>query len=130
MKYGHFSADGREYIVTDPALPGPWSNYLTNGRYCAFLSPHGRGYAFWRDPFLHGITRWTPVDTAVPCREVYVRDEESGEYWSLNWEPDKPDYEAWQCRIGQGYNRLTALDEAFKVLDTRDCCHKSSFQEG
>ncbi|MCK4475650.1 MAG: hypothetical protein KAU16_02890, partial [Methanophagales archaeon] len=45
---GKFSADGKEYIITDPRTPKPWVNYLTNGRYCTFMSHTGGGYTFWK----------------------------------------------------------------------------------
>ena len=31
-RYGHFSEDGREYVVTDPRPPRPWTNVIANER--------------------------------------------------------------------------------------------------
>ena len=28
MKYGHFDLENKEYVITDPATPAPWANYL------------------------------------------------------------------------------------------------------
>ncbi|MEK7375940.1 MAG: hypothetical protein AABZ57_02060, partial [Candidatus Margulisiibacteriota bacterium] len=49
MKYGHFSDDGREFIITDPDTPRPWGNYLTNENYCAVISQTAGGYSFYKD---------------------------------------------------------------------------------
>jgi cellobiose phosphorylase len=38
MRYGHFSGDGREFVITDVRTPSPWFNYLYNGRYFATSS--------------------------------------------------------------------------------------------
>lgn len=28
MKYGFFDNDNREYVITRPDVPAPWTNYL------------------------------------------------------------------------------------------------------
>jgi len=104
---GKFSADGKEYIITDPRTPKPWVNYLTNGRYCTFMSHTGGGYTFWKDPFVNGITRWGPrLKSAALGREVYVLDKGEDDYWTINWEPVCRDYDSWECRVGLGYNLI------------------------
>lgn len=30
MKYGYFDNDNREYVITRPDVPAPWTNYLGN----------------------------------------------------------------------------------------------------
>ena len=32
-EFGHFSADGREFVITDWRTPRPWSNLIANRRY-------------------------------------------------------------------------------------------------
>ena len=39
-RYGHFSDDGREYVVTDPRPPRPWSNVIANERVGPLRQPH------------------------------------------------------------------------------------------
>ena len=50
MQYGHFSKDGREYIITDPNTPRPWFNYLFNDIYHALVSQTGGGFSYYKDP--------------------------------------------------------------------------------
>ncbi|MDD4558075.1 MAG: hypothetical protein PHX89_03890, partial [bacterium] len=90
MDYGSFSADGSEYIIKTPDLPRPWINYLTNGSYCGLVSQTGGGYSFWQSSGYDRITKKYPEETLLqdrPGRYVYIRDQDSGEYWSANWQP-------------------------------------------
>jgi cellobiose phosphorylase len=109
MSYGHFSEDGREYIITRPDTPRPWANYLTNGRYCAICSQTGGGHSFYETSGYNRVTREYP-QTAVlqdrPGRYVYLRDAESGEYWSANWQPICDDVGEFEARHGIGYTKL------------------------
>ena len=92
MNYGHFSADGKEYIITDPATPTPWINYIHNGRYFAIVSNNGGGVSYFKSP-LHGrITRYRINDVPPdrPGKTIYARDLDSGEIWSLTWQPVGP----------------------------------------
>jgi len=37
-KYGHFDDENREYVITDPATPFPWINYLGNEDFFSLIS--------------------------------------------------------------------------------------------
>ena len=43
---------------------------------------------------------------SIMNRLVYVRDNETGEFWNLNWEPVKKETEYFRCRHGLGYTIL------------------------
>ena len=47
-RYGRFSDDGREYIITDPWPPRPWSNVIANERLGLAVSHSGSGFT-WID---------------------------------------------------------------------------------
>ncbi len=114
MSYGHFSADGREFIVTTPLTPRPWANYLTNGRYCALVSHTGGGYSFADSSGYHRLTRAHPAAMVLedrPGRYVYLRDEDTGRFWSINWQPVQAPYQSWEARHGQGYTVIRSLVE-------------------
>ncbi len=109
MPYGNFSADGREYVIHNVATPTPWINYLYNGRYFSTLSNNGGGMSYIQSP-LHGrITRYRINDVPHdrPGKYLYVRDAESGEYWSLTWQPVGRQRESYQVAHGFGYTRVT-----------------------
>ena len=43
-RFGHFTPDAMEYVVTDPALVRPWYNCMANKGYSVMLSHTGGGY--------------------------------------------------------------------------------------
>jgi cellobiose phosphorylase len=110
MNYGHFSEDGREYIITNAATPAPWINYIYNGRYFATVSNNGGGISYYKSP-LHGrITRYRINDVPPdrPGKYIYVRDLDSGSVWSLTWQPVGRYLEYYRVAHGFGYTRAEA----------------------
>jgi cellobiose phosphorylase len=103
---GYFSEDGLEYIVTNPRLHYPYINYLTNGRYCSFITHTGGGYSFWKQAPAYGINLWAPALDNGPGRFVYVK--EGDDIWTPNWLPVRAELDSWLCRIGMGYQRIEA----------------------
>lgn len=103
--YGHFDEEHREFVITNPATPAPWVNYITNGLYHGLVSHVGGGFSFYRSPRDNRITRWRynslPMDR--PGRYVYVRDADSGDYWSLTWQPTALKVSNYECRHGMNY---------------------------
>ena len=49
MKYGHFDDTRREYVISTPATPLPWINYLGSEDFLGMISNTGGGYCFYRD---------------------------------------------------------------------------------
>ncbi len=109
-RYGGFSKDGREFVVTDPLLERPWMNVLSNGRWCYLASHVGGGYSFLDNPTVGRVTRWhidgVPRDTTG--KFIYLRDEQSGEWWTANGYPPTRKLDRWACHVGLGYNRIVA----------------------
>jgi cellobiose phosphorylase len=106
MQYGHFSPDGREFIVTRPDTPKPWYNYLFNDLYHCLISQTGGGFSYYRDPKYYRIQRYDHLSTDRPGRYIYLR--EGGKLWSLNWQPMRKPLSKWECRQGLGYTTITA----------------------
>lgn len=109
MSYGHFSEDGREYVITRPDTPRPWANYLTNGRYCAICSQTGGGHSFFETSGYNRVTREYPQTVILqdrPGRYVYLRDAETGQCWSANWQPMCGDTSGFEARHGIGYTKV------------------------
>jgi len=108
QKYGYFSEDNREFIITRPDTPAPWVNYISNGRYNGLVSNTGGGFSFYRSPKDSRITRWRynslPIDR--PGRYIYFRDRETGEYWSPTWQPTFTKLDKYACHHGQYYTRI------------------------
>lgn len=103
-RYGHFSQDGREFVITTPELPRPWINYLTNGEYCALCSHVGGGFSFYLDHRFNGILKrgLHQSQEDLPGRFIYIKDEDSGEVWNANVHP-LGKYDSFTARHGTGY---------------------------
>lgn len=110
MNYGYFSNDGKEYRITDPRTPSPWINYIYNGRYFSTISNNGGGISYYKSP-LHGrITRYRINDVPPdrPGKYLYIKDNETGEFWSLTWQPVGKHPEGYTVAHGFGYTRAEA----------------------
>lgn len=109
--YGYYDETAREFVITRPDTPTPWINYLGEGRYGGIISNTAGGYSFDRDPRNRRVTRYRynsiPVDQ--PGRYVYLRDQETGRYWSPTWQPvPSRKLSAYECRHGAGYTRISS----------------------
>jgi cellobiose phosphorylase len=106
MRYGYFDDSRREYVITRPDTPLPWINYLGSEAYFGLISNTAGGYSFYRDARLRRIIRYrynnVPQDTGG--RYLYLRDRDSGEFWSPSWQPTCRDLEDYACRHGLGYS--------------------------
>lgn len=108
-KYGHYSEDYREYVITDPRTPRPWFNYMWNEHYAGLISHTGGGFSFMDTPRDNRLTRmrYNSLPWDRPGRYVIVKDTENGEYWSLSWAPTiEIKYDMYECRHGQGYTKI------------------------
>jgi cellobiose phosphorylase len=83
---GGFTPDGREYVITTApgrATPAPWVNVLANSQFGTVLSESGAAYTWAENAHEFRLTPWEndPVgDTSGEA--LYLRDEESGQFWS------------------------------------------------
>jgi N,N'-diacetylchitobiose phosphorylase len=111
MRYGYFDDTHREYVVERPDIPVSWTNYLGVRDMCTVISHNAGGYAFYRSAEHHRITRFrqngVPLDR--PGHYVYVRDDETGDFWSLSWQPVGKDLRQarYECRHGLSYSKFS-----------------------
>jgi cellobiose phosphorylase len=108
-KYGFFSKDGREFVITNPRTPRPWFNYMWNENYAGLISNTGGGFSYLETPRDNRLTRmrYNCLPWDRPGRYVIIKDVDSGKYWSLSWAPtiDK-NYDLYECHHGQGYTKI------------------------
>lgn len=106
--YGYFNEEGNEFIVTRYDTPLPWTNYLTNGDYCAIVSSTGGGFSFYKSHHANMVLRREQRNliTDRPGRYVYIRDNETGEYWTSNIMPVKKQHDLFKATHGMGYTKI------------------------
>jgi len=110
MKYGNFDDTNREYVIDRPDTPAPWVNYLGSPEYGAIISNNAGGYSFARSGANGRILRYIFNSFDQPGRYIYIRDNDSRDYWSASWQPVGKDLNNYKskCCHGMGYTRMTA----------------------
>jgi len=84
--YGGFTRNGQEYVITlqsDCMTPAPWVNVLANSNFGTVVSDSGSVYTWAENSHEFRLTPWNndPVSNS-PGEALYIRDEESGLFWS------------------------------------------------
>lgn len=110
MKYGYFDDQNREYVITRPDTPAPWANYLGSTEYGAIISNQAGGYSFRKSGANGRILRYRFNNFDQPGRYIYLRDDESRDYWSASWQPVGKDLSQYhsECRHGIAYTNMLA----------------------
>ncbi|MFT3682089.1 MAG: glucoamylase family protein [Ferruginibacter sp.] len=104
---GGFSADGKEYVITthdNETTPAPWSNILANPVFGSVITESGQSYSWIENAHEYRLTPWNndPV-TDFKGEAFYLRDEESGRFWSPSSLPCKGS-SPYITRHGFGYS--------------------------
>ncbi|MCI5517994.1 MAG: N,N'-diacetylchitobiose phosphorylase [Roseburia sp.] len=110
MKYGYFDDEKKEYVITRPDTPAPWVNYLGSPEYGAIVSNNAGGYSFAKSGANGRILRYVFNQFDEPGRYIYIRDNESRDFWSASWQPvgkDLSEYKS-ECHHGTAYTKMMA----------------------
>lgn len=122
MRYGHFDVANKEYFIERVDLPTSWTNYLGVKDFCVVVNHTAGGYSFYKSPEYHRITRFrgnsVPMDR--PGHYVYIRDEQSKDYWSISWQPTNKslDEYTYTCRHGMSYSVYECEHDKIKAKQT------------
>ncbi|MBR4306315.1 MAG: N,N'-diacetylchitobiose phosphorylase, partial [Ruminiclostridium sp.] len=110
MNFGYFDDKKREYVITNPQTPAPWANYLGSPEYGAIISNNAGGYSFAKSGANGRILRYIFNNFDQPGRYIYIRDNDSKDFWSASWQPvGKPlDKYKSECRHGTAYTKMLA----------------------
>ncbi|MDD5427849.1 MAG: glycosyl transferase family 36 [Candidatus Omnitrophica bacterium] len=108
-KYGYFTDDGKEFVITRPDTPRPWINIMSNGEYGAIISQAGSGYSWWKNSAVARITRWLQdLIRDDMGKYIFIRDRDTKKVWSLAWKPLCPKFDLYEVRNGAGYTIITS----------------------
>lgn len=103
--YGGFSEDGKEYVITmrHGITPMPWVNVMANPSFGTMVSETGSGFTWYGNSQRNRLTGWSNDPVSDPAGEaVYIRDEESGQFWTPTLLPVREDGPN-RVRHGCGY---------------------------
>ncbi|MCI8566012.1 MAG: N,N'-diacetylchitobiose phosphorylase [Lachnospiraceae bacterium] len=120
MKYGYFDKEKREYVIDRVDVPVSWTNYLGVEDLCAVVNHTAGGYLFYKSPEYHRITRFRPngVPMDRPGHYIYLRDDDTGEYWSVSWQPCGGELDKYRCRHGLSYSVYECCRGGVKAVQT------------
>src|ERR1039458_5048222 len=87
-------------VFTDPNVGPPEVHLLSNGRYHVMVTNTGGGYSRWNDT---ALTRWRE-DATRDCWGTffYLRDVDSGAYWSPTHQPTLETKSVYEAIFSQG----------------------------
>jgi cyclic beta-1,2-glucan glucanotransferase len=104
---GGFSRDGREYVVRllpGQATPAPWVNVVANPTFGTIVSERGGSYTWSENSHEFRLTPWSNDSVTDRGGEaIYVRDEQTGTFWSPCPAPARGDG-TYVARHGFGYS--------------------------
>ena len=105
MRYGYFDNEHREYVIDRVDLPVSWTNYIGLKDLYGVFNHTAGGYLLYKSSEYHRITRFRPngVPMDGPGHYVYIRDDETGDYWTVSWQPVGKPKEHYSCRHGLSY---------------------------
>ena len=120
---GGFSRDGREYITIlapGQATPAPWVNVIANAQFGTVVSESGSAYTWSENCHEYRLTPWTNDPVTDPSGEAfYLRDEESGHFWSPSPAPVQGQ-NAYVIRHGFGYSTFESTEDG---IDAELCLY-------
>lgn len=129
-RFGYFSQDGSEFVITDPATPRAFDNFLWNRAVYSNVQQTGVGTMDYQIGDTEGIQLLTGVGRIcdfdvfgrdhLMSRLIYVRDNRTGDFWTINWEPVCAPYEYFRCTHGMGYSRIESgvngIAQTFRIF--------------
>ena len=118
-RYGHFSDDGKEFIITNPFTPRPWINVISNGDYSIIVSQMGGGFSFRNNAEQNRLTRlYQDIIKDNWGKYFYIRDLKSGKYFSTSLKPMMEGYDKYQVTVGIGYTKFLRIQDGLEVETT------------
>ncbi|MCL2881073.1 MAG: N,N'-diacetylchitobiose phosphorylase, partial [Treponema sp.] len=105
MRYGYFDNDSCEYVIDRVDTPMSWTNYIGTENLVGVFNQTAGGYLFCKSAEYHRITRFrgNAVPADRPGHYVYLRDDETNDYWSISWQPVAKPVECYKTRHGLSY---------------------------
>jgi len=115
-KYGHFSSDGNEYVITNFRTPKPWVNVISNGKFGMVISQTGGGFSWDTHSEFNRLNRWhQDLVQDNWGKYFYIKDNQTGDIWSPTWMPVKTELDSYQIVYGFGYSKFISEYKGVKI---------------
>ncbi|MBR5412221.1 MAG: glycosyl transferase, partial [Fibrobacter sp.] len=121
-KYGYFDDAKKEYVLTTPATPIKWCNYVGTLNFGGIVDTTGGTLVCKGDPALNRITKYI---AQMPCSDfkastMYIRVKNAKGYtvFSPFVVPTLTKMKKWECHVGLSYMRWIAECEGLRTQVT------------
>lgn len=115
-KYGYFTNEGKEYVITTYNTPKPWSNIICPNEFGCIITNLGTGYTFYKNPALFRITQWFQDLVKEEYGKFFYFKEEN-KIWSLGYKPLQK-VKNYKCIHGLGYTKIINCYNKFDIEST------------
>lgn len=114
---GGFDTENNSYIILlkdYENTPAPWINVISNGKFGFHVSESGVSYTWNKNSRENKLTTWSndPV-MDNEAEEIYIRDEVTGELWSIS---PKPIRDGGEYIIEHGFGYSSFKHEAHGII--------------
>ena len=113
-KYGYFTDDYKEYVITNPFTPKPWINVISNGRYGIVLSQLGGGFSWLDHSEFNRLNRWHQDLIQDNWGKYFYFRLKNGETFTPTFKPVKTKLDSFVVIHGQGYS---IFKSKYKFID-------------
>ncbi len=110
-KVGEFHIENKEFLVKGANHKKLQDNFIFNKNVFSYVTHTGSGY------FAH-IDKDDYATRVVTGRLIYIKDNDSGELWSVGYEPIFKQYEEYNAVIGLNYTTITNKTNGVKCTWT------------
>jgi cyclic beta-1,2-glucan synthetase len=115
---GGFDEHSLEYVIKlapNRVTPAPWANVLANPSFGTIVTENGRCYTWSENAQIFRLTPWynDPV-TDASGEALYIRDEESGQFWSPTPLPVRGST-PYVVRHGFGYSTFEHVESGVRT---------------
>jgi cellobiose phosphorylase len=114
--FGAFADESAAFRVTDPATPRAFDNFLWNDAVMSCVQQTGAGTLDIQPGKEQAIQVFTGIGRIcdleafgrehLMSRLIYIRDNNTGAFWNVGWEPVRAEYTHFSCEHGLGYTRI------------------------
>ena len=120
--YGYFDDANKEYVLTTPATPIKWCNYVGTLNFGGIVDTTGGTLICKGDPALNRITKYIAQmpNSDFKASTIYIRVKDGKGYkvFSPFVTPTLTKMDKWECHVGLSYSRWIAEAYGLRVQVT------------
>ncbi len=117
-KYGYFTSDYKEYVITNPFTPKPWVNVISNGRYGIVISQLGGGFSWLDHSEFNRLNRWHQDLVQDNWGKYFYFRLNDREIFSPTFLPSRTQIDNFEIIHGQGYTIFKSKYKSLEIVLT------------